>query len=252
MKSILVFFILIVIGQQSVFAQEEKETIFALDENFVGCEYSKSKFIYVRYKEHDSLYKWSLYHVAGALIRTEETKDEDGELTNGITCFYNKNGRIDSLHSYKNGIADGDYYYWNDTGAIAKIVNFKNGVFVKERYNLERSIRTPLPSNLEISGLEVESEYPGGISKWKRYLEKALEYPERALNLKKAGLVKVMFIVDSDGSIKDIRIFQSLEYSLDKQAMQVIQNSKKWTPAYQNGKYVKSYKIQPIIFALSK
>jgi protein TonB len=39
---------------------------------------------------------------------------------------------------------------------------------------------------------------------------------------------------------------------LKQEAMRVIRQSGKWTPAIQNGRQVKSYKKQPVVFKLEQ
>jgi protein TonB len=99
--------------------------------------------------------------------------------------------------------------------------------------------------------VEVESEYPGGNSAWGSFLRKTVRYPEDAIKKNVQGAIQVQFIVDKDGRVSHIQALSGPETGgLREEAERVIGRSGKWTPAIQNGKYVKSYKIQPIIFKL--
>jgi protein TonB len=97
---------------------------------------------------------------------------------------------------------------------------------------------------------EKESEFPGGVSRWLRYLNKNLKYPDRAINSKIDGQVRVCFIVDKEGNVIDPFIAKSVEWSLDDESVAIIKASGQWTPAIQFGKIVKSYKLQPIVYRL--
>ena len=97
---------------------------------------------------------------------------------------------------------------------------------------------------------EMESIFPGGSAGWKKYLMKNMEYPDKAQKLQKQGQVVLQFIVDKEGKILDPEIIQSVEFSLDQEALRIIKQSPAWVPAFQNGKKVKSYKKQPITFRL--
>jgi len=97
---------------------------------------------------------------------------------------------------------------------------------------------------------EKESEFPGGAGKWMRYIGKNIQYPDRAFKANIEGNVRVAFIVDKEGRVEEPFIARSVEYSLDEESLRIIQGSGKWTPAFQNGKLVKSYKIQPVNFRL--
>lgn len=99
--------------------------------------------------------------------------------------------------------------------------------------------------------VEIESEYPGGAAAWKRYLNKNFHYPEDGLSNEIQGIVIVQFIVDKDGNVSDVQAVSGPEEGgLREEAIRVIRKSGTWIPAVQNGRKVKSYKKQPVIFKL--
>ncbi|HWB91357.1 MAG TPA: energy transducer TonB [Puia sp.] len=107
--------------------------------------------------------------------------------------------------------------------------------------------------NQTFTKVEIESEYPGGFAAWLRYLNKNFRYPEDALNNEIQGTVIVQFIVDRDGNVSDVEAISGPESGgLKQEAMRVIRQSGKWTPAIQNGRQVKSYKKQPVVFKLEQ
>jgi len=57
----------------------------------------------------------------------------------------------------------------------------------------------------------------------------------------------VQFIVDKQGVVSDVEAISGPN-ELREEAVRVIKKSGQWTPAVQNGRQVKSYKKQPIIF----
>ena len=97
--------------------------------------------------------------------------------------------------------------------------------------------------------VEIESEYPGGASAWQRYLNKNLRYPQEAIDAEVQGTVVVQFIVDKGGNVSDVEAISGPK-ELRDEAVRVIKKSGSWTPAVQNGRQVKSYKKQPIVFRL--
>jgi protein TonB len=99
--------------------------------------------------------------------------------------------------------------------------------------------------------VEIESEYPGGAAAWQRYLNKNFRYPDEAVNNEIQGVVVVQFIVDKEGNVSDVQAMSGPESGgLREEAIRVIKKSGKWQPAVQNGRQVKSYKRQPIVFKL--
>jgi protein TonB len=99
--------------------------------------------------------------------------------------------------------------------------------------------------------VEIESEYPGGPAAWLRYLNKNFRYPEDGLNNEIQGTVVVQFIVDKDGKVSEVQAISGPELGgLREEAAKVIRGSGDWIPAIQNGRKVRSYKKQPVIFKL--
>lgn len=99
--------------------------------------------------------------------------------------------------------------------------------------------------------VEIDASYPGGVPAWARFLNKNLRYPDEAQQAGIQGPVMVQFIVDKEGNVSDVQAVSGpTEGGLRDEAVRVIKKSGKWVPAIQNGRNVKSYKRQPVIFKL--
>jgi protein TonB len=98
--------------------------------------------------------------------------------------------------------------------------------------------------------VHMESSYPGGVEAWRRFLIKTLRYPAEAQENGIKGAVTVKFIVDTDGKVSDVEAISGPE-ELRAEAVRVIKLSGKWTPANQNGRMVRTYKQQAIVFQLN-
>ena len=97
--------------------------------------------------------------------------------------------------------------------------------------------------------VEIESTYPGGLGAWSTFLNRNLVYPQAAIDDDKQGTVTVQFIVDIEGKVSDVQAISGPE-ELRAAAAAVIKKSGMWIAAIQNGKKVKSYKKQPVVFKL--
>jgi protein TonB len=97
--------------------------------------------------------------------------------------------------------------------------------------------------------VEIESEFPGGARGWLAYLNSHLVYPKKAVRKRIEGTVLLQFIVDKDGSVSDLKVLYG-DPILAEAALKAMEDTPKWTPAVQNGRAVKSYKKQPIVFRL--
>ena len=131
-----------------------------------------------------------------------------------------------------------------DLGIVAPPISDDKGV-----------IELPKKQDAEEDGIvlhvQIESEYPGGIEAWRRYLIKTLNYPENARDNEIEGTVLVQFIVDKNGVVSDVQAISGPN-ELREEAVRVIRKSGSWKPAIQNGRQVKSYKNQPITFRLER
>ena len=99
--------------------------------------------------------------------------------------------------------------------------------------------------------VEIESKYPGGPDAWRKFLERNLfnNLPQDAVDQGIEGSVLIRFVVDVDGTVSDITVMSGpKEYQ--QAAVNAIRKSGKWTAAIQNGRKVKSYKMQAITVKL--
>jgi len=100
--------------------------------------------------------------------------------------------------------------------------------------------------------IDVEPQYPGGIKGWNNFLLRTLRYPEEAINNRVRGTVIVGFIIDQYGKVSNVHAVSGPEGSgLREEGERIIKKSGKWIPALLDGKYVKSYKIQPFEFSMN-
>lgn len=113
---------------------------------------------------------------------------------------------------------------------------------------------TMQPKNgLEIySSVEIMPEFPGGMKAFQQYLNKNLEYPEKAKRAKKEGVVVVQFVVETNGAISDPRIARHLETSMDSAAWRLIKDMPRWSPASDYGMKVRCKYSLPIAFKIPK
>lgn len=193
-------------------------------------------------KVSDTCWQWDLYNFIGPKIKCESYKDEKQTVIHGRQVYYNISGYFDSVGSRVNGILDGDWTYFNDTGRAIIKKEYDHGTLV----SVTDLIKDSASQKPKEYGDERESSFPGGITKWQQYLVKNLNYPDRALKTSVMGEVIVQFMVNTDGSVEFAEIFKSVEYSLDEETLRLIRKSPKWTPGWQNGKHVKTYKKQPL------
>ena len=93
-------------------------------------------------------------------------------------------------------------------------------------------------------------EFPGGMPALIEYLQTNIKYPKDAEKQKVEGRVLVQFVVETDGSISDVKVAKEVFPSLDAEGIRVVQAMPKWTPGKHKGKIVRVQYTLPIVFSL--
>ena len=111
--------------------------------------------------------------------------------------------------------------------------------------------------------VEIDAEFPGGNQAWFRYVSREIERNMDELQDDgKSGTVVVLFIVDKEGGVSEVRALGCSEAGvpnclgpatkLAQVAVAAIKKGPKWKPAVQNGRNVKAYRRQPVTFRLEE
>jgi protein TonB len=67
-----------------------------------------------------------------------------------------------------------------------------------------------------------------------------------------SGKIMVSFIVETDGSLSNIKVLKDIGYGSGAEAIRVLKKSPKWMPGKQNGKPVRVEYTMPISISSSK
>ena len=97
---------------------------------------------------------------------------------------------------------------------------------------------------------KVQRNYSSGASGLMSWLADHVKYPAIAEENGIQGTVMCQFVVETDGSISDVSVLRSVEPSLDKEAVRVMEAMPKWAPGTQDGKPVRVKFFVPIKFRL--
>jgi TonB family protein len=239
-------------------SQDQNEKLSYLDETGNPIKEKKAVFLQQVIQFDDTLWELNFYRMHGPRIKSFRCRDEQGKILNGRFVSYSASGSADTIGEYTNGKQTGFWNIYTMTGRLIAQQKYENGdlLWTKDTLQLNRHVDSLMKSRKDsvniqrFTKIEIESEFPGGTVAWLKYLNKNLRYPDDAVNRRIQGQVVVGFIVDTLGHIpvSSAWVNRSVEFSLDKEALRIILNSPAWTPASQNGRLVKSYKMQPIIF----
>lgn len=90
--------------------------------------------------------------------------------------------------------------------------------------------------------------YPGGETALMEDIVKNIRFPAKAIKDKVNGKCVISFIINTDGSISNSRVYKSLTPECDKEALRVVRQLKKFQPAMKDGKPVAMEYELPIKF----
>lgn len=99
--------------------------------------------------------------------------------------------------------------------------------------------------------VEVMPEFPGGQGELLKFLARNVKYPKIAQDSGIEGRVTASFVVEKDGSIRDVEVIRGVDPSLDMEAVRVISSMPNWTPGKQRGKEVAVKYTVPVTFRLT-
>ena len=90
--------------------------------------------------------------------------------------------------------------------------------------------------------------YPGGVSALMEFIKSNMQYPEDALAERAEGIVQVSFVVEKDGSTTEFEVLDEHHPALEAEAVRILQQMPKWTPATQDGVKVRVEYTVPVKF----
>lgn len=109
----------------------------------------------------------------------------------------------------------------------------------------------PSDNNEVFTFVEQPPQFPGGEEALALYLNKNIRYPSEAQKANVSGTTFVQFIVDADGSIRDVKTVGAKKgYGLEDEAIRVVKAMPKWKPGEQNKQLVAVQYNLPIRFSL--
>ena len=102
--------------------------------------------------------------------------------------------------------------------------------------------------NEPVEVAEQMPSFPGGENALMEFLSKNTKYPSVAEENGIQGRVVCTFVVETNGSITDVKVVRAVDPALDREAVRVIKSMPKWIPGKQNGKAVRVTYTVPVTF----
>jgi protein TonB len=143
-----------------------------------------------------------------------------------------------------NGELDGQRLTYWENGNSKRIEEYKNGELITGKcFNIDGE-------EIAYFDYHTQPEFPGGTEKLYLYLSKEIKYPKYSRRNKIEGTVVVSFCIDTDGSVFDVKIVQSVSEDIDNESIRVIKNMPKWIPGKIDGDPIRTFSAIPLNFRL--
>lgn len=218
------------------------------------------------FKKEDDLYAAKCFYIENRIRSLSGySRYKDSLVLEGYTDYFNLQGKkiVDAF--FQSNIPSGIWeYYRENVGKPWRTITYKYGTPYEtntyyENGQLKRHEIHDTLSGRVVNGASYNEEgkeipltpsevIPGPGYDLLEFIKKTMHYPREARYRGITGKVKVKFVVDKDGSIKDAKIVKSLFPALDAEALRIISLMPPWKPGQQDGENVSLYFTLPIQF----
>ncbi|WP_317900235.1 TonB family protein [Aurantibacillus circumpalustris] len=166
-----------------------------------------------------------------------------GNIDGTSKSFYST-GQLKEIANYTNGYLNGELKTYWQNGHAKRDDSYEMGKLV------DGKTYDSTGKQITYFNYEKAPEYPGGIKELINFLKSNVKYPDIAKADKISGKVLIQFMVDEEGTIRNVKILKSISPELDEEALRVVRGMPTWTPGQIDGTTVHSYFNLPISFKL--
>lgn len=94
--------------------------------------------------------------------------------------------------------------------------------------------------------------FTGGTAEMHKFISSSLQYPAKAAEENKQGLVVYTFTVETDGTLTDFELVHRAGEELEAEALRILQSMPAWRPGKHKDQVVRSKTYVPMYFKLNK
>ena len=124
------------------------------------------------------------------------------------------------------------------------------GVEIRD-YVVEQEEEEEVEEEVPFAIVEQKPTFQGGdANTFTKWVFSKIVYPEIAKENGVQGRVTLQFTIETDGSVKNVKVLRGVDSSLDKEAVRVVSSSPKWSPGMQRNKPVRVKYTFPVVFQL--
>lgn len=192
----------------------------------------------------------------------------NGERQGRWTSVSKKSGQIETHYDYLNNVLHGNTIYYDSLNRKERVVLYNQGEIVNITEIKYDSLGEPFEKIKDLSIIEPKVEsmprFPGCDSlglpelevkkcaevKMLKFVYEMIRYPPKSRQKNIQGKVVASFIIDTDGTIYNIKIMNGVAKDLAQEVVRILKAMPKWVPGMQRGKAVKVSFTMPIKFKL--
>ena len=195
------------------------------------------------------LWYWSSNNGNSKITPSTSTIIQKGDSINGAVTAATD---TDSIEEVVDSIIDEVYYeeFAADTVAADNYERYSDAEEVYIENVEENEVQNKVDPNKILDVSEQMPSFPGGSNALLNYLSNNIHYPVVAEENGIQGKVIVTFVVERDGTITNVKIAKSVDPSLDKEAIRLIEIMPRWNAGTQDGKPVRVKYTVPVQFKL--
>ncbi|MEO6719901.1 MAG: energy transducer TonB [Ferruginibacter sp.] len=240
-RSSFLLMIMLFVLQAGLHAQEIVNVVLVGQEGVTEDIKKATSFIVVK-QYPANIYERLDYNMGKPLIKLRTYSDSLLKSQEGAQLEYYPSGSLQVKGNFSKNLKEDDWLYFNDTGKHILTETYKAGELIASKQP-----DTTTKKDSVVYGDEREANIKGGVKSWIKYIQKNLN-ADVAQSSVKGGHVRVLFKINTEGKTTEIYLKKSVEFVLDEEALRVIRDSPLWIPAFQNGRALNAYRIQPVTF----
>lgn len=157
---------------------------------------------------------------------------------------YRKTGELWYIEPYLHGKMHGELRSFYPAGQVKRIEQYVEGK------SLGGKCYQPDGAEAAFSPFQQPPSFPGGESAMMNYLSSNIMYPKKARRNNIQGKVLLIFVVEKNGDITNVKALKEVPAGCTEEAIRVLSSMPRWEPGLMDGEPVRVRFSLPIGFRL--
>lgn len=169
-----------------------------------------------------------------------------------------QNGQLASAYNFINNKREGSFIIYDSLGNITNEGIYRSDtIFSQSNHKatikegpLKKVEIMPIMISPSCTQLDMDEKKKCSELAMLNYIAKTLRYPAEARQNDVEGIAVVQFVIEKDGSIKEVNVIRGICQSIKDEVTRVVKSFPKWSPGYQDGQPVRVLYTLPVKFKL--